>query len=595
MQTQISPSQTVQATGIPSARVDESAPLEAFGGGQSEAGVTSAAGGLANVAGDLAMQQIDKANQVAHLDAVNKAQDAATQLQVQISQMRGKDALAAPDIMNKQWGDTVDKIRSSLQNGTQQAAFDRSTADLYHNLNHTTQTHVAQQMETYDDQTTSSFIANSKTAAVLNADDPDIVSDQLAKQTAVMKDWAGRKGIPVDSDIFKQKLTDTLSSTHTDVIQSQLDAGNTNGADAYFAANKDGMNAADAMKMQKAIESNKDISLGMDIWGEVQTMKLPNGMPNEAAMEKDVMSRDDLSDEKKQRMWTYVKSQARDAILQKNQADQANDRAFMDQAIQGRQKGVALDDALKSVSKFAQDPYDQQVKEAAIQKMYAPPDVTDVKAKYNLWQGIQNGTATKGDIDSAMQKGLINEKDWDSLQQENYKAEIEGRSPEMKATNDRIKQLAESQFGDNKDKTAQFELDVRDASTGKTADEKWQIANDKLKTAPGTGWFGSNWFAQPQFQVDAKTTAANSLAFGQAESDIGPDTVRAIRAGAALKGNNNFSPGDLETFSQSVGGYQNLKPGTPVNTAMQSLMNKGMPVTPANIKAVLGKYPDGKY
>jgi hypothetical protein len=50
---------------------------------------------------------------------------------------------------------------------------------------------------------------------------------------------------------------------------------------------------------------------------------------------------------------------------------------------------------------------------------------------------------------------------------------------------------------------------------------------------------------------------------------------------------------------QFFGGYDALKPGTPVHNAIQSLLKRKDPkervVTPATVKAVLDAYPDGKW
>lgn len=589
----LAPVRTVEQAGLPSARVDQQAPVEAFGGGASLTQATDASVNLAGNAKDIAVQETLKANQVAVLDAVNQAKPLATDIQVQTSKMLGKDAAAAPEVVNKSWADGTQKIRSGLSNDAQRMAFDRHIQDTGAELYKSTQVHVAGQLQAYDDTQTTSFIENSKTRAVVNSSDPSLVANEIEQQKAVINDWARRKGIATDSEEYKAKMTDVLSGTHSAVLQEMLDTGKDPQAAQYLADNRANMSGSDVNRVEKLVERSKDVALSVSTYNDVKGFKLADGSPDEAKMEKSVMGMPDLTDERKLRILGFVKARAGEDLANRTRALAANDRSFMNQAVQLRQGGGSIDDALKLVPKFSVDPYDQSVKEAALQKMWAPPSESDVKVKNALWTGIQEGTTTKGDLDMALKSGKINEKDWSTLQEENYKATIEGRSPEMKLTNQRVKELAAAQFGSDKDKSAAFEITVNESARGKSADEKWKIANDKIKEAPGTGWFGSNFFAKPQYTVDADKGNATSLAFGKASEDLGDDTVRALKAGAARTGK-TFSPADLDAMSVQFGGYQNIKPGTPVHDAMQLLMKNGKYVTPANIKAVLDNGLVGK-
>jgi hypothetical protein len=189
----------------------------------------------------------------------------------------------------------------------------------------------------------------------------------------------------------------------------------------------------------------------------------------------------------------------------------------------------------------------------------------------------------------------VNFADWRSLREDHYKTLIDGRDPLEKANTERIKALADEKFGSKKVQREQFLYEVHVAGQGKTPDEVWKIANDKLDKAPGTGWFGTNIGADQQYKVDLKTRDAERTAWGKAAQDIGGDTVKAVRKGLEMKKGAPASLSDFDAFTKELGGYDAVKPGTPTNNAIQSLIRHKSPVTPANIKAVLQRYPEGNF
>lgn len=588
----------VQQAGIPNVHLGADAPIDAFGGGSTLSALGDATEKVGQSALDIATEQKQKADQIAFMSADGQLSALQTQLQVNTSKMLGKDAMGAPDYVQQQWSDGVQQIQDGLSNDSQRMAFARSTNSRWDELNKSVQVHVAGQMQQFDDNETSAYLATSRNAAVLNSDDDDKIQSELDRQKAVLSEWADRKGIPQDSPIFTDKLTDQISGTNAQVISARLDKDdpdNVAQAQDYFDAHKDQMNASDVLTAQKAIESAETASMGMAAWNQVSGMKLSNGMPDEASMESSIMSRDDLSDERKLSIIQFVKARAKEQVVQNNMEDASNDRDFMNSAIQARQQGVSLQDALKLPSQFAKDDYDQANKSDAIQKIYAPPSESDPNTYLHLWSSIQGGTADKQAINDALSKNQINVKDFRDLQEEYYKNVNEGKNPITQEAWKRVDAMADSQFGSDRQSKEQFMYALHTQTQGQPPEQIINSAQANLKSVPGSGIFGSDFFGTTKWKADVQRLDAQNTAWGKVYGDVGADTTKAIGAGALYTGKPSWGLNDVDSFAQSFGGYNNIKTGTPANNAMQSLMKRGQLVTPANVKAVLDKYSDGKY
>lgn len=588
----------VQQQGIPNVRIGADASVDAFGGGQSLTNLGDATQGVLKEASDIAGDAKQKSDQIAFMSADSQASALQNQIQINSSKMLGKDAMGAPDYAQQQWADGIQKIQEGLNNQDQQMAFSRSASSRWDELNKSVQVHVSGQMQAFDDNETSSYLTTSRNSAVLNSDDDDKINAELDRQKAVLSEWAARKGIPQDSAIYNEKLTDQISGTNAQVIAARLDndsADNVANAKEYFDAHKDEMNASDVVAAQKSIDSAETATLGMAAWNEVGGLKLSNGMPNEQAMENKIMARDDISDAKKLGIVQFVKARAKEQVVQNNMEDASNDRDFMNQAIQARQQGVSLQDALKIPSQFAKDDYDQANKAKAIETIYAPPSDSDPHTFLNLWTGVQAGTAQKSAIDNALQNNQINVKDYRDLQEKYYESVNEGKNPVEQEAWKRVDSMALDKFGTDQVSKDNFLYSLRVQTQGQPPEQLIKSAQDSLQSVPGSGIFGTNFFGTTKWKADVQRLDAQNTAWGKVYGDVGSDTTKAIGAGALATGRPSWGLNDVDSFAQSFGGYDNIKTGTPANNAMQSLMKRGQLVTPANVKAVLDKYSDGKY
>lgn len=579
---------------LPTVRFSPDAPAEAFGGGKDLAPFSAAeqAGGSLEDLGRIYKQHAD---QIASLQADNQASQLENSLQIKVSQMRGQDALKAPDLVKEQWEQGTEDIMKGATNDAQRFSIQRSLMLRQATLNKTVQLHVADQTHAMAEQTTVDSIDNSRDAAVMNAFDPDRVSLEKDRQEAALKDWAGRNGVPEGSDIYNKKLTDTLSQTNKEVIQNMVDNAQEKTAQAYFQANKSQMNAKDIDFISKITERAETLQRGSDMWDKVGGYKLPDGTPDEAHMEKAVMSDPSITSiDQKVKALDFVKARASEERVNQSRADQAADKSFLNQTIQGRTNGTSLADAMRSAQDAGKTPYDQEQYEQAVKRIYAPPTESDPSTHMKIWEGIQDGTITsKQAIDQAAQSQQLNQKDWFELRKNLYDVTQNGTDPATKSAWERVKALAEENFSGNKVDHDKFLYDMHVSTEGKSPDEIVKSANDKLKGDPNTGIWGI--FQKPQWKSEVDKLDANSTAWGKVHQDIGQDQANAIGGGALYQGKKTWGLADVDSFAEQMGGWDNIKTGTPANNAIQSLMGKKQPITPSNVKAVLDKYPDGKF
>lgn len=605
------PMQQVQPAQLPGPRVSTTAPADAFGDGPSQAKLNDAAMGLAKTGVDIALEQKDRANQLAHIQADTALSQAQTQIQVDVSKMKGANAVGAGDYANSKMQEAIDNIQGGLTGRIQQQAFSVTAGQRMADLNKSTQLHMASEFQNFQDQTYQSGMDQAHTSAVVNAGDDFQVQQQLGIQHQLVDGWAKVKGIPQknpdgsDNPIYMDKLQTATSSTKLGVIHARLEAGQDEGAQKFFDDNKKSMTGADLTNALNALDASKVISESSDLFQDVladKQFKYSDGSLNGEAIRKYVMDNTDgMSDQRKLKVLSQVKAQGAEYNRDRYHQMAANERSFGDQVIQARQNGASLQDALKLAPKWGYDAYDIAQKQAFIQKTYEPPTETKVIAHEQLREGINNGAVELSDIDRARDQGSINNDDWASLRQQKLKVAADGTDPNIKRVDGLIKDAAVKSFGSDKDALAQFQYVVGQKAQGKSADEKWAIAQDELKKVPDpTNGFWGNLFNHKttQYKADAAALEGQSTATGVMYQDIGFKQAQAMSAGitGAQFARDKNPAANVQAFANTLGmKYEDLKVGQPANNAIQSLISKGKLVTPQSVQKVLQRYPDGNW
>lgn len=588
---------------LPSARVSTSAPADAFGG-PSQAAVGQAAMGMTKDMIDAAKEQKDRADQIAHIQADTQASQLQTDIQMKVAKMKGENALGAPDFMQQAWKDGVSKIQSGLNGSNQQMAFAHTSAQRYDDLNKSVQLHVSSEYQNFEDQTTQAGINQFQNHAVVNAGDDHLVAQDVDGQKQLIDGWAERKGIPQDSQIYKDKLTTETSATHLGVIKQRLQSGLDDGAQAYYNSNKDSMSAKDVEQAENVLDASKVMGEANDIYKEIQGgaagkgFKFSDGTINGEAVRKYVMDQTDgdMSDQRTLKVLGQVKAQMAEYNRDQYHKQSANERDFVNQVISIRQNGGTLQDAQRQAIQWGHDPYDTAQKMDFAAKTFEPPAATKAIIHEQLREGIQDGTVELADLDRAMNKGNINAEDWASLRQQKLKAAADGTDPMMKNTNNYINSTAVATFGNDRQAIADYKYAIEKKSQGKSPDEKMAIAKQELENVP-KDHFWQIFGTDRKYKQDFEQAQGQSTAQGAMYQDIGFKQAQAISSGmTGVDFQRDPNPeAHVQAFANTLGvKYEDLKVGQPANNAIESIRAHGKVVTPELVRKVLKKYPDGK-
>lgn len=577
----------IREAGLPQARVNpNAAPLDAFGGGSSLERRTAANVGLANTVTDIALKEKEKADQTAATEGetslVKFKQDMLTAQGTGFQNLKGKDPLAAIGSYQDQWNKKVSQLEDGFTNDNQKAYFRKTANSQSLDFNNNINQHAAVEYQKYDKSVYETGIQTYQNDAALFWQNPGKVQESLDKQKELVNNYAAKQGVDQATAAlqFNMAKAQTLSS----VINQQLIAGETSTARNLFTENREAFGDA-APKIDESIKNHETLDKSVAAWNGLKGLKLADGNPDEAKMQSIIFARKDIPQDQKEKMWDYVKAQASESMANKNRADNAREYSFLNTASGLRKDGTSLDQAMRLLDKYAVDDKDRDVKALQLRKLYAPNEASDPKTFLALWEKVYDGEGSKEILDNALQSNLLNVADHRSLREQYYREQAEGKDPKVKLAWERVKILADEKYGDRIEKES-FLYDMHQDGKGKTPEELFQMANDKIKNDPTTGTWG--FFQDQQWKTDFAKRDAQSLAWGKAYSDIGKQETSAIGAGV-LRSKKTFEPSDLENFANDFGGYQNIKPGTPAHNAIQLLIKNKKPVTSANVKALLGR------
>jgi hypothetical protein len=540
----------VQERGVRFADVPTDIPASATAVGLASERVQQAAQGFFE-------QERQRAEEAQFLDLDAQASKVQLDIEGRARQMQGKDAIQATDFAQKEW----EKQSAELMKGATgrvQGVFQRSLAQRFDSMNRSVRGHANTETERYYDESAQNSINASIEEGAAKFNDASEVSTILERQRMILSGLGARKGW--DEAMLATKLKDVQSKTISAVIDRTLDDNNLQDARSLFEDNKDLLTEDEKAKIGTVI-------LGRTAWEEYGDLELEDGRPDEAAMYSAVLGMKDVPEADRDKAWKYVQARAGEKAVDITKAQNANDRAFLNSVIQGKNAGAPVDDALKAAVRFGRDEYDRALKADLARKLYAPAEILDKRPYVDLWERTQAGGDTKKSIDQAAQAGLISPGDWESLRKDYYNNFVTGQNPAMQGAWDRIKLLAEETYGDDKKTRAEFLYEMKVSGEGKKPEELWKMANDKLGEATPGAWFESG----KRWKADAALRDIQESQLGELNEPMVREWVQ-----------QGWDIGDI-------------KAGTPVHNAVKSLVRRGKPVTPANVRAIIAQNPDGNW
>lgn len=247
----------VKQQGIGNIYQTPNAPEEAFGGGASAQRPYQAAERVGDTFGHIVQQEKTKADQVAVLEATQKLSSYETEIlrhpENGALNKRGKDALGVVEPTLENFDKKAREISDGLSNDDQRLAFRGHAGDHRLDVDKLLQTHVSSEKYKHDDEVTNSAITNEQNDAAVNYQDSDRVAKSVAKQQAILTDFAWRNGL--SGDWVKAKTADNVSHTHFAVIDRMLANGDDLHAQDYYGVVKDQItDAKDVVAVDKALK-----------------------------------------------------------------------------------------------------------------------------------------------------------------------------------------------------------------------------------------------------------------------------------------------------------------------------------------------------
>lgn len=228
-------------------------------------------------AGDSIASAIQIAKDAADSTEVMRADKELTNLEMSIQNdalnKKGKDAFGLEDDINLVFDDSSSKIRESLTTDRQKSLFDKIREDKRNSINRTIQRHVSNEINSYQNQETESYLKTQKDYALTNSYDTEKVGYSINSQIQALTAHAKTNGL--GPEWLKQKTQDVESKTHALVINKMIGDGNDISAEQYYNKYKSGIVGDDLAQVNKEIEvatlRGKSQRMSDEIWSKGKT------------------------------------------------------------------------------------------------------------------------------------------------------------------------------------------------------------------------------------------------------------------------------------------------------------------------------------
>lgn len=245
-----------------------------FSGGRVSTAVpsvdTSAAEEIGGIAADIFKKEVQKANQVAVLDADLALSEAENKLfydpETGALRSRGKNALIIQEPTMEALDKATEEIATSLGNDAQRFSFRGLAQSRKRSADKQLQNHVSTESFKYDTATTTALIASEQAQTAENYTDSEGINTSIEKQNAILTDYATRHG--QGKDVLDEKLRENTSNNHKAIINRMLSDGNDLLATEYHKNNGDAIFNDDELrrKLGTASTDGEGARIASDVW-----------------------------------------------------------------------------------------------------------------------------------------------------------------------------------------------------------------------------------------------------------------------------------------------------------------------------------------
>jgi hypothetical protein len=230
----------VNTNPFPNARVSAEMPLDALGGGAAAQAVSRSVSGMSDIVARMIAMEKQKADDLNVLDKDQKLSAMETKLlydpQSGALNQKGEQVFGMPDRVMKQYQDGVSELEKGLNNAVQKSEFQKIAATRLNDINRQVQKHFAHEKDQYDRVVTESSLINEREAAAAAYHDPARINEALDRQRVEIVKHSQRLGLP--EQWTEQKMAETVSKTHMEVMSRMLANGEDLRAQAYYKMTK---------------------------------------------------------------------------------------------------------------------------------------------------------------------------------------------------------------------------------------------------------------------------------------------------------------------------------------------------------------------
>jgi len=533
----------VDERGLPSVRISDNAPIEAFGGGQSAQGVANAVGNLGKEVSTLAQLEKDRIDQEQASAADTKQAASQTQIQIAVSKKLGRDANGSAEYAKKAWEDSIKANEVGLT-GNGLLAYRKAAANRSEGLNDFVEKHTSSENVKAADNEDTSRITTLNGRATLNANNPALLNKDLLDLHNTVERIALRKGIPQDSETYAKLLNGTLSQTHKDVIGAMINSGNISGAEVYFHANKDRMTADDLLSAKSKVDDANVVITGNQIVADGLTKRLPGGGIDQVAMFKAIDAMERIDPAHKVKIANFVKARVSEENVRTHQVQIDKDTAFKDWAANQKSAGKDLSSTVATIpDSMVSGPADKLAKQQWLGKIFNPsasihyPEVTALSEK------LRKGGGSLQEVDDTATRLSLNEVQHAQLRNEYLTTQTKAVNVDRNITLTQVKSEIRKFFPKGRENDeAEVIAQVERESVGKTGAQTRAIYDAKMKNIVITPhWYGDE--KKPQWKIDkennSKKINQGPTANQEAESNA-RETLKAAKK--------DYSPQSISLF-----------------------------------------------
>lgn len=247
---------TVQESGLPGVRVNTRAPQGAFGGGQGVQNVVNQAQGLLSDIDRVQREEKKKADIAAYRNISTKFLGDINKLwndpEEGFAAIKGKTAAEKQKAYEGRIDHLMYEYENSLANDRQKELFREDAERVKLNFKKQMQGHVFREIQQYDQQETEANLKIAQEYALQNYKMPGKVGESLTRQEAIIREHGERTGLPPEA--IEQRLLESRSATHFNVIQLMLSKDEDSMANTYFQEVEEKVDSDTSIKIRSLLE-----------------------------------------------------------------------------------------------------------------------------------------------------------------------------------------------------------------------------------------------------------------------------------------------------------------------------------------------------